>query len=118
MSMIIINMTCPSCGKISSMNVDEMQYMSYQHGANIQDAFPLMNAFDREVMISGLCHECQEKVFNRPAPGHEALWGNYVGECSCCGSPLYENKNCVGYQQFKCEQCGQISVRDGNGNLM
>lgn len=118
MSMTTINAQCPGCGKISAVDVDDMQYLAYQNGARIEDAFPLMNPFSREVLLSGYCFSCQENIFNRPAPGNEAAWGKYIGECDCCGSPLYENRNAVGYLQYKCNSCGQLTVKSENGQMM
>lgn len=116
--MVPMRVSCPNCGKINDINLDDISYTMYQCGVNIQDAFPDMNPFDREMLITGMCYDCQEKIFNRPAPGHEALWGNYVGECNCCGSPLYSVKHAISGNRLKCPTCGVISMPNMNNNMM
>lgn len=85
-----INTECPFCNKAIEMNVDDEGYSKWVSDTEVQCAFPEMNPFDREVLISGICYDCQEKTFNRPAPGHESAWGKELGECGCCGAPLWE----------------------------
>ena len=58
--------------------------------------------FQKELFISGFCYECQEKTFNRPAPGHEKEWGEVEGECPVCGAPLYRKD----VARDKCPTCG------------
>ena len=60
---ITIGFTCPMCGIYHFLNIDFEQYLDYQSGELVQDAFPKMSPTDRERFISGLCPDCQKKVF-------------------------------------------------------
>ncbi len=60
---ITIGFECPMCGAYHMLTVEMEQYLDYQSGALVQDAFPEMSSIDRERFISGLCPDCQEKIF-------------------------------------------------------
>ena len=60
---ITILFTCPICGCEHELAVDFEQYLTYQSGELVQDAFPHMSPTDRERFVSGLCPDCQEEVF-------------------------------------------------------
>lgn len=60
---ITILFTCPICGHEHELTVDFEQYLTYQSGELVQDAFPHMSPTDRERFVSGLCPDCQEEVF-------------------------------------------------------
>ena len=54
---------CRRCGKTVVYNVTEVAYDAYMNGAHVQDAFPEVSPGDREVLISGLCEDCWDKIF-------------------------------------------------------
>ena len=54
---------CPLCGKFTSVVCDESAWDAYKAGALAQNAFPDMNVFDRETIISGMCKPCQMLFF-------------------------------------------------------
>lgn len=58
-----LDITCPYCGKQYSIRVDVRDLLSYYDGAYIQDVFPYDDSSSREHLVSGLCLECQEKLF-------------------------------------------------------
>lgn len=58
-----IKKTCPLCGKTTHIAVNGDDYEKWQNGTLIQRAFPYMSAEEREVLITGLCYDCQAKVF-------------------------------------------------------
>lgn len=60
---ISVGFECPMCGKYHMLTIDLEQYLNYQSGALVQDAFPHMSPTDRERFISGLCPDCQKKIF-------------------------------------------------------
>lgn len=83
---------CSMCGKLHEVEIEvsdeDAAKISFGE-MSLKDA-TAPGTFDREIFISGMCYDCQEKVFNRPAPGHEEEWGLPSGECPVCGSPLYK----------------------------
>lgn len=95
----IVEKICPHCGKIDKHDVNSEAYNNWLSGMRIQDAMPEANDFLREFLITGACYDCISKIFNRPKPGED--WGEMMGECSCCGCPVYAKD--VGI----CPQCGE-----------
>ena len=61
--MIEIATTCPFCGEDNSINVKYSDYADYLAGALAQEAFPYLLAEEREMLISGMCPNCQKKMF-------------------------------------------------------
>lgn len=59
----MITKVCPKCGKSSFVDMPKDAYEKWQLGMCIQNAWPEGSATDREIMITGLCKECQEGVF-------------------------------------------------------
>lgn len=59
----IIRAVCPCCGDLLHIHALVSQFEAWQAGALIQDAFPDMDATDRETLISGLCPDCQATFF-------------------------------------------------------
>lgn len=98
MNKIKMIVKCVTCGANQSIEVDEAWYEKFKSGMSVQDALPKSNLFTRECLISGMCFDCQSRVFHRPKPGES--WGEILGECECCGSSVYERDNGV------CPQCG------------
>lgn len=56
-------MSCISCEKVSIMVVSEADYMTWQTRMYVQDAFPYLNAGQREMIINGMHPECFDKLF-------------------------------------------------------
>ena len=51
--------TCPICGEIQQVEVDDDAYEKWKAGACIQDtALGLLSEDEREALISGICPEC------------------------------------------------------------
>lgn len=57
--------TCPRCGSSSMLeNINLERYNDFKGGRmKVQDAFPGVPDTVREVLLSGLCPGCQEKIF-------------------------------------------------------
>lgn len=94
---------CPICGEVFTIGIDVADDVAEKIDSGIMTLKEATEpgTFDREVFISGMCYDCQEKTFNRPAPGHEEEWGKCAGECPVCGCPIYD-KNLA---DDKCPQC-------------
>lgn len=52
-------------GKINEMDLDitENQWRNYQAGMLVQNAFPNLNATEREFLITGMSEEEQKEMF-------------------------------------------------------
>lgn len=56
---------CPFCHKATTIQVVEKDYYAWKFdGVLIQNAMPYLPANVREMLISGMCDECQEKMFS------------------------------------------------------
>lgn len=107
---MLLKRNCVFCGKEQSLFVNDDAYDRYESGEEIQRAFPDLDSFAREFIISGMCYECQEKIFNKPQPCNKEAWGSVLGECACCGSPLYSKKNLTDDGKYKCPSCGSLHL--------
>ena len=100
---MVLNIKCPGCGNLTELNIDDEAYMKYKSGEVVaQRAFPNLNSFEREALISGYCFDCTSKIFNTPKPGED--WGKVLGECPVCGCTAYERN--VDGNFYKCPSCG------------
>ncbi len=61
--MMTILTTCPICGKVNEVNVKFEDYLRWQDGELVQNAFPYLNANDRELLLSGICSKCWDKMY-------------------------------------------------------
>ena len=55
---------CKSCGKTESMLVNPSDVADWQRGEYIQDAMPYLSPAERELLISGTCGDCFDRMFN------------------------------------------------------
>lgn len=60
--MLIIK-TCPFCGHDTSVDMPQDAYDKYEAGELIQNAWPDGTPTEREVVISGICPDCQITTF-------------------------------------------------------
>lgn len=54
---------CPFCGRGNEVEVNEADYWDWDDGMMAQDAFPYLSATEREMLISGICPTCWDKMF-------------------------------------------------------
>lgn len=60
----IIEHRCVHCGKIYKIRVHYSDYDGWINGkGRIQDLMPYLSPDDRELMISGTCGPCFDKIF-------------------------------------------------------
>lgn len=57
-----IKLTCPSCLKTFEFDVPAMEYDLWKHGVLIQNAMPKVHVAMREMLITGICGECFDKL--------------------------------------------------------
>ena len=65
--MITLYTNCPFCGKRQYVTVEQKDYDRYVKGEHAQKAFPYLTPAEREIIISGICEECWDKMFKREA---------------------------------------------------
>ena len=55
---------CPFCGRANEVEVNDIDYLDWQDGEFVQNAFPYLSADEREMLISGICPTCWDKTFS------------------------------------------------------
>ena len=55
--------TCPYCHKKYIVNVEEQDYSDWTYKRLAQECFPYLSSAERELLISGTCKECWNKMF-------------------------------------------------------
>lgn len=51
------------CGRTQEINITEEQYKRWKAGEHLQDVAPNLTADEREILISGICGICFDKIF-------------------------------------------------------
>ena len=54
---------CPFCGRGNEIEVNENDYFDWDDGMSTQAAFPYLDKYEREALITGTCRTCCDKVF-------------------------------------------------------
>lgn len=55
---------CPECDKKNYIEISDEQYQRYTEGSElIQKIFPEMNPIQREILVTGICGDCWNKLF-------------------------------------------------------
>lgn len=60
--MILINRTCPYCQKAQTLRVSASGYNQWKSGKLIQRALPELSNDEREILLTGICPECWDKM--------------------------------------------------------
>lgn len=60
---VIVEIICPFCGCLHTVEVNEDDFNAWQNGELAQNAFPYLSATEREQLISRICPVCQEDIF-------------------------------------------------------
>lgn len=63
MEMITVDYECVFCRGFNLLTVPREGYDRWKKGELIQRALPELSADEREVLISGICPECQKRIF-------------------------------------------------------
>lgn len=61
---MILEARCDRCYQSHQLRVNEQDYFDWKNGKHIQEAMPYIPASEREVLISGICGECFEDLFD------------------------------------------------------
>jgi hypothetical protein len=73
---------CPFCGRGNEVEVNEADYWDWDDGMLVQDAFPYLSADEREMLISGICPTCWDKMFGsdeEPDPDDHPIQQGMLG---------------------------------------
>ena len=62
-SAIIVITACPFCDKAHEVLVNEEDYLDWQDGELVQNAFPYLSASERELLITGIDDTCWNGMF-------------------------------------------------------
>lgn len=61
-----ISRKCPDCNKFNTVVVNERDYNVWCLGdTNVQDAFPSLSADEREILLTGICGSCWDRLFGK-----------------------------------------------------
>lgn len=55
--------SCISCRTVHIINMTQTEMKKIDSGVHIQDALPNHSADDRELLVSGMCGKCFDKMF-------------------------------------------------------
>lgn len=59
-----VEVTCRVCGKTHKFYVDPVGFNKFEEGTMlIQDALPELTSGQREMLLSQICEECFDKMF-------------------------------------------------------
>jgi hypothetical protein len=67
---------CRLCRCEQTITAPVAGFLAWQNGEYIQDAFPMMSAGDREMLISQTCDNCWTEMFGEPEDEFEENWIN------------------------------------------
>ncbi len=60
--MQVLTKPCMGCGQQNSVEVDGEAYAYWQRGGLIQDAFPSLTVDERELLRTGTCPPCWDRL--------------------------------------------------------
>lgn len=60
---IVLGIACEQCGEQHFIAVNRTDWQDYLDGKLAQDAFPYLQADNRELIISKICDKCFNKIF-------------------------------------------------------
>lgn len=77
---IYVRKNCPLCGKAHEVMVYAEDFDAWQNGDLLaQEAFPYLTVTEREILISGICPDCWDKMFSEEEEEDCA-----PGDCEVC----------------------------------
>lgn len=69
---------CPLCGTTYKLGLTEEELEGYRRfredDEDLEDAIPALNLFEREFLLSGMCPDCQCRVFGKELPADLSRW--------------------------------------------
>lgn len=59
-----VGIKCPRCHKVNFLPITEEELKAWDPSVQfVQDAFPQLDASQRELLLSGLCNTCWNEIF-------------------------------------------------------
>ncbi len=101
--MISVTKACRICNAVTTVQLTEEDYDIYKKCGSKALPKLKLNKFEKEFLITGMCFDCQSRLFNTLKPDED--WGDVIKECYVCGTSLYK-KDCVG-SELVCPACGE-----------
>lgn len=62
--MISLEVECEYCGDIHIVSVNEFDFNDWKSGSLIQDAMPYLNESQKQLLISQMCDECWNRMYD------------------------------------------------------
>ena len=69
----VVAAPCRLCNEVTDLTVNVEGFVAWQGGKLIQEALPELDADQRELLISGTCPTCWEKMFPSEEEEQEPL---------------------------------------------
>jgi hypothetical protein len=60
---ITLKLKCVECNKVFYITVYKKDIKRYEEGDLVQVAFPYLTTGERELIVSGICEKCFDKIF-------------------------------------------------------
>lgn len=93
-----VNTRCPFCGKETTILVNIVDYWEWvNEGKLAQEAFSYLTTEEREMVISGTCPDCWERMFGFEEEDEEEEDEDYYEDVDECGFNPY-----MGCYDFDC----------------
>ena len=68
---LFINVQCRCCKNVLPLDVNLIDFVFWKNGMPIQNAMPYLSAGERELLISGTCEPCFDRMFSSEEPEDE-----------------------------------------------
>lgn len=62
MNTITVTTVCPFCGQVQEIKVNPDGYALWRKGGLMRNCLPELDTDQREALISGICHDCRERM--------------------------------------------------------
>jgi ribosomal protein L40E len=56
---------CIKCSVVHTIFVEDKDFIAWKSGKLIQDVMPYLSADEREILISGICGKCYDKLYEQ-----------------------------------------------------
>lgn len=103
---------CLDCGKDTTLYVKDSEYLKFQQGVSVCEAFSDLDDFAKRLIDTDICYTCQEKKLRIPLPYNIESWGEHIGDCQICANHLYSKLD-IKDISYICPRCKTAFVKIG-----